>query len=161
MTKSTDTNTMPNQDLVTTIDGPNDHPVGTGIGAASGAVAGAAIGTAVGGPVGATVGGAIGAAAGALAGRKGAEIMNPAAEEAYWSANYAKRDYVERGRPYTDYQTAYRYGWEAHARLGNRPFAEIETELERGWDSAKGGSKLAWTQAKLATRDAWQRLARG
>ena len=134
------------------------HPVGTGVGAAGGAVAGAAIGTAVGGPVGAVVGGAIGAATGALAGHGAAEAVNPTVEDAYWSANYHKRDYVERNRPYADYRPAYQYGWESRARFGTRPFREVENDLERGWNLAKGESKLAWTQAKHAASDAWHRL---
>jgi outer membrane protein with glycine zipper len=134
------------------------HPMGTGIGAAGGAMAGAAVGTSVGGPVGAVVGGAVGAAAGALAGRSAAEAINPTVEDAYWSANYLNRDYIERHRPYTDYRPAYQYGWKPRARLGNRPFHDVESELERGWDLAKGESKLVWTQAKHAVNDAWHRL---
>jgi len=135
------------------------HPVGTGVGAAGGAVAGAAIGTAVGGPVGGIVGGAIGAATGALAGQTAAEAVNPTVEDAYWSANYLQRDYVDRNRPYTDYRPAYQYGWESRARLGNRPFRDVESELELGWDTARGESKLLWTQARHAASDAWNRLA--
>jgi hypothetical protein len=134
------------------------HPVGTGVGAAGGAVAGAAIGTAVGGPVGAVVGAATGAATGALAGHGVAVAVNPTEEDAYWRDHYAKRDYVEKNRPYADYGPAYRYGWESHARLGNRPFHEIESELAAGWDKAKGESKLAWAHAKHATSDAWHRV---
>ena len=135
-----------------------NHPVGTGVGAAGGAVAGAAVGTAVGGPLGAAVGGAVGAATGALAGQGVAEAVNPAAEDTYWSENYNSRDYVERNRPYTDYRPAYRYGWESRGRLGNRPFGEVENDLARGWDAARGESKLSWTQAKKATSDAWHRI---
>jgi len=134
------------------------HPVGIGLGAASGAVTGATIGSAIGGPVGGVVGGAIGAATGALAGQSAAEAVNPTVEDAYWSENYVARDYVERGRPYADYRPAYQYGWEARARLGNRLFRDVETDLERGWDLAKGETKLAWAQAKLAASDAWHRI---
>lgn len=84
--------------------------------------------------------------------------VNPTVEDAYWSANYHKREYVERNSPYADYQAAYRYGWESRARLGNRPFRDIEGDLERGWEGARGQSKLAWMQAKPATSDAWHRL---
>jgi len=134
------------------------HPVGVGLGAASGSVTGATIGSAVGGPVGGVVGGAIGAATGALAGQSAAEAVNPTVEDAYWRENYVVRDYVERGRPYADYRPAYQYGWESRARLGNRLFRDVETDLERGWDLAKGESKLAWTQAKQAASDAWHRI---
>ena len=106
------------------------------------------------------VGTAGGGVAGTATGTKAAEAVNPAMEDAYWSANYRERDYVELHRPYSDYRPAYQYGWEAYARLGNRPFREVEGELERGWVAAKGDSKLAWTEAKPATSDAWHHLDR-
>lgn len=137
------------------------HPMATGVGAAGGAVAGAVIGTAVGGPVGTVVGGAVGAATGALAGHGVGEAVNPAMEDGYWRENYAKRDYVGRDRPYTDYQPAYRYGWESRARMGDKNFKDVEGDLEHGWEKAKGESKLAWTEAKLAARDAWHHIKRG
>jgi phage tail tape-measure protein len=145
----------PNSNLIT---GSASHTVGTGVGAAGGAVAGAAVGTADGGPVGAVVGGAIGAATGALAGQSAAEAVNPSVEDAYWGENYLTRAYVERSRPYTDYRPAFQYGWESRARMGNRPFRDVEGDLERGWDLARGESKLAWAQAKHATSDAWHRI---
>lgn len=134
------------------------HPVGTGIGAAGGAVAGAVVGTAVGGPVGTLVGGALGAATGALTGQAVADAVNPTEEDAYWRENYSDRDYVKRERPYEDYEPAYRYGWEARERMGDRPFREVADDLERGWDKAKGSSKLAWKEAKQATSEAWERI---
>jgi hypothetical protein len=136
------------------------HPLGTGLGAAGGAVTGAEVGTAVGGPVGTLVGGAVGAAVGALAGRGLAQAVNPTTEEAYWRESYGRRDYVERDRPFSDYGPAYRYGWESRARMGDREFDEVETDLERGWNAVRGQSRLAWGQAKPATRDAWDRVAR-
>ena len=139
---------------------PGSHPVGTGVGATGGAVTGVAVGGAVGGPVGAAVGGVVGTIAGAAAGHKTAEAVNPTVEDAYWRENYLHRDYVDRSRPYTDYQPAYRYGWESRAKLGARPYSEVERDLERGWDKARGQSKLSWTEAKSATRDAWHRVER-
>jgi hypothetical protein len=88
------------------------------------------------------------------------EGVDPVAEDAYWRNNYPKSDYAEENRSYKDYRPAYRYGWESRARLGDRPYAEIEAELENGWEKAKGESKLAWTQAKRAVSDAWHRLER-
>ena len=151
-----DTNSNPDR-----TPGSKTHPVGTSLGAAGGAATGAVIGTAVGGPgVGTLVGGAIGAAAGALAGQGLAEAVNPEVEDAYWRENYSKRDYVERDQSYSDYGPAYRYGCESRGRMGDRNFDEVETDLQKGWDSAKGESKLAWGQAKKATRDAWHRVER-
>jgi hypothetical protein len=139
---------------------PGSHPVGTGVGAAGGAAAGAAVGGAVGGPVGAVVGGAVGAITGAAAGHGAAEAVNPTIEDAYWRENYVTREYVDRALPYSAYAPAYRYGWESRSRYGNRPFAEVESDLERGWDRVKGESSLAWSQAKGAVRDAWHHIER-
>ncbi|MDN8616105.1 glycine zipper domain-containing protein [Variovorax ginsengisoli] len=136
--------------------------VGAVIGGAVGGVAGgAAAGAAVGGmtgPVGAVVGAAVGAVAGAIAGRRVAKA-DPAVEDAYWRENYAGRPYVESGSNYDDYAPAYRYGVDSYGRFPDRPFDEVEPELGRAWDSARGGSRLEWERAKHATRDAWQRLS--
>ena len=117
-------------------------------------------GTAVGGLVRAVVVGGIGAVADALAGQSAAEAVNLTAEDSYWSENYLTRPYVERDRPYADYRSAYRYGWESRARFGNRPFHEVESELGRGWDEARGVSRLVWMQAQNAAGDAWNRVGR-
>jgi hypothetical protein len=137
----------------------SSHSVGTAAGAAGGAVAGGALGSAL-GPAGTVIGGAVGAAAGALAGRELAKAIDPAAEDRYWRENYTKRDYVEPHRPYSDYRPAYRYGWESRARLGARPFDDVETDLDNGWSKARGESRLTWGQARTAARDAWHRVER-
>jgi hypothetical protein len=139
---------------------PGSHPVGTGAGAVGGAAAGAAAGTAVGGPVGGVGGGAVGAVAGGAAGHAVAESIDPTVEDAYWRETYATRDYIEAGRPYEDYQPAYRYGWESRATRPGRAWNEVEGDLERGWNEFKGDSRLSWNQAKNATRDAWHRVER-
>ena len=138
---------------------PGSHPVGTGVGAAAGAAAGAAVGAA-GGPVGALVGGTVGAIVGGLAGHGVAEQVNPTVEDAYWRENYQGRAYVEKGRPYEEYQPAYRYGWESRGKYAGRDWDDkLESDLERGWEKAKDKSRLTWHQAKHATRDAWDRVS--
>jgi hypothetical protein len=139
---------------------PGSHPVGTGVGAAGGGAAGAAIGTAVGGPVGGVVGGVVGAVAGGAAGHGVAESIDPTVEDAYWRENYASRPYFEKGRPYTDYQSAYRYGWESRAAFPDRRWDDVENDLGGRWDTVRGNSSLTWQQAKGATRDAWHRVER-
>jgi len=141
---------------------PGAHPVGVGIGAAGAGAAGAAIGS-VAGPVGTAVGAVVGAVAGGLAGKGVAEAVNPTAEEEYWRENYSTRPYVAAGETYTyedDYAPAYRYGWEARTQHTGRRYDEVESDLERGWERAKGKSRLGWDRAKLATRDAWHRVER-
>ena len=142
------------------------HPVakGTGAvvgGAAGGIAGGAAAGAAVGGvtgPVGAAIGAVAGAAVGALAGDRIADAIDPVAEEQYWRDNYTSRPYAT-GASYDDYGPAYRYGVDAYTRYPDRSFDDVESDLDRGWGSARGTSSLEWNRAKHATRDAWQRVS--
>jgi hypothetical protein len=137
---------------------PGSHPLGTAAGSTAGAAAGAAIGAAVSGPAGALVGGALGAIAGGAAGHSAAEKVNPTVEDAYWRDNYTTRPYVQRDADYEEYRPAYRYGWESRDRHAGRDFDEVEDDLERGWEQARGRSRLSWQDAKHATRDAWKRI---
>ena len=145
----------PNRDPLT--GEPGAHPLGTGIGAAlGGAAAGAVTGTAA-GPVGTLVGAALGAIVGGLAGKSAAEAIDPTSEDIYWRDNFTHRPYAG-GASYDDYGPAYGYGVSAYRRYPSRRFDEIETELSREWDAARGRSTLAWDRAREATRDAWLRV---
>jgi hypothetical protein len=135
---------------------PGAHPVGTGVGAAAGGAAGAAVG-AVAGPVGALAGAAVGAVVGGLAGKGVAEGVNPTAEDAYWREQYANEPYHDKTRTYDDYAPAYRTGYESRGRYPGKRFEDVESELERSYVSGRGQSKLEWTQARPATRAAWDR----
>jgi phage tail tape-measure protein len=139
---------------------PGSHPIGAGVGAAGGAATGAAIGAAVGGPVGAAVGGIAGAVAGGAAGHAVAEGLDPTVEDAYWRKTYSTRSYYRPGRTYEEYEPAYRYGWEnaSRAEYSNRQFDEVESDLERGWETAKGKTREGWRDVREATRDAWNRV---
>ena len=133
------------------------HLVGTGIGAvAGGAAAGAAVGT-VAGPVGTVAGAAVGAVVGGLAGKGLAEVMNPTIEDAYWRENHSRQAYA-KGRLYDDYGPAYRIGYEGYAQYGANEgtFEEREVELRKSYEATQ--PKLAWGEARLASRAAWQRL---
>jgi len=138
---------------------PGAHPVGTGLGAvAGGAMAGAATGT-VAGPVGTVIGAAIGAVVGGLAGKGVAEVIDPTRENAYWSENFSGRDYVEQGSSFADYGPAYGFGVSARGRYPGRDFDDIETEMSSDWAANRGTSSLKWERAKLAARDAWNRIS--
>ena len=104
-------------------------------------------------------GAAIGAVAGGLAGKAIAEKIDPTVEEAYWREHYTSRPYVASGATFDDYGPAYRYGIDNYARYHGRSFDEVEPELARDWQRAKGKSSLTWEHAKEATRDSWQRLS--
>lgn len=139
---------------------PGAHPVGTAAGAAAGGAAGAAVGTAVGGPVGTAVGAVVGAVGGGLAGKAAGEAVNPSVEDAYWRDSYSTQPYYKSGLSYDDdYAPAYRLGYEGPGRYAGRKYDEVETKLEGEWDRVKGKSKLAWADAKHATRSAWDRVS--
>ncbi|HEV7485500.1 MAG TPA: hypothetical protein VGQ65_07435 [Thermoanaerobaculia bacterium] len=135
---------------------PGAHPLGVAGGASGGALAGAAIG-AVGGPIGAAVGGAIGAVAGGLAGKAAGEAVNPTEEDTYWREHHTSRPYFKSGRTYDDYRPAYAYGWESAGRYHGRKFEDVESDLSRGWDKARGATRSEWSDMKAATRDAFDR----
>lgn len=138
---------------------PGAHPVGTGIGAAAGGMAAGAAAGSVAGPVGTVAGAVVGAVAGGLAGKAIAEQIDPTIEEAYWRENYSARPYIRSEHTFDDYGPAYMYGVENYARYNGASFDEVESDLGRDWQRAKGKSRLAWEDAKEATRDSWQRLS--
>lgn len=72
--------------------------------------------------------------------------------DTYRDAPYYKADHDYQ----SDYQPAYRYGTYARSNSATREWdAETESALERGWETAKGKSRLAWNDARHAVRDAW------
>lgn len=77
----------------------------------------------------------------------------------HFSQTYDKADYYSDGYSYDDYRAAYRYGTrERSARPDASWSPATESELERGWERAKGESRLGWQDARAAVRDAWHRL---
>jgi uncharacterized protein YjbJ (UPF0337 family) len=138
---------------------PGSHPVGTGVGSAGAAAVGAALGAPF-GPIGMLVGGAIGAVAGGAAGHAVGERIDPTGETEYWKSNYATRPYHDKSQTWDDYEPAYRYGWESRTTHRDRKFDEVENDLQRGWETAKGKSKMTWERAKDAVRDSWDRTDR-
>jgi hypothetical protein len=147
-----------NRDAIT--GAPGSHPVATGVGALGGAAAGAAVGT-VAGPVGTVVGGVVGAVAGGLAGKGVGEAIDPTAEETYWRTTYTTVPYFAKnsGFDFNDYGPAYRYGWESQTRNVGRKFDDVEKDLAREWNAAKGASRLGWSEAKSAAQASWQRVS--
>lgn len=137
---------------------PGAHPVGVGVGTALGGAGAGALAGAVAGPVGAAVGAVVGGIAGGLAGKATAESIDPTAEDAHWRENYAKRPYYSQDVNYEAYAPAYRHGWESQAKYPGRRFEDVERELQTDWEKSNAGKILAWEKAKLAARDARQRV---
>jgi len=129
------------------------------VGAAlGGAAAGAAAGTVV-GPVGTIVGAAVGAVVGGLAGKGVAEAIDPTIEVIYWRDNYKSRPYYDKATSFDEYGPAYGYGVASYSKYPGRSFDDVESDLSRDWLAARGTSKLEWGRAKLASRDAWDRVS--
>ena len=149
-----------NNDLQTN----KDHPAAkAGVGAVTGGIVGgvaggAAAGAMAGGmtgPVGAAVGAAIGAVVGAVAGRY---KHDPVVEDTYWRDNYQSKPYVAKGASYDEYRPAYNYGADSYSKYPGKSFDDVESDLGRDWNSARGKSTLEWEHAKHATRDAFHRV---
>ena len=139
---------------------PGSHPVGTAVGGVGGAAAGAAIGS-MAGPLGTLIGGAIGAVVGGGAGHAAGEAIDPTHEEEYWRAEHANADYYVEGHDFDrDYHPAYAVGYaNRHRYPADARFEDHEADLERSWNEVKGESRLAWADAKHASRDAWNRVS--
>ncbi|ADV28533.1 hypothetical protein Psesu_2705 [Pseudoxanthomonas suwonensis 11-1] len=83
------------------------------------------------------------------------------AADGYYADQYEAADYYLTDYDYTDYRPAYRYGTRARSNLHGRVWdAELERELEHGWDTARGTSRLEWNEARDAVRDAWDSAER-
>jgi hypothetical protein len=141
---------------------PAEAPLDGGISAttsiaSAGVAAGAALGM-VGGLPGMAVGAVVGGAIGALAGIQTTALVNHAEEEAYWRDNHENRPYYDSASSYDNYAPAYGYGIASYTKYTGRTFDEIEPNLATEWDKARGKSSLNWEIAKLATRDAYDRL---
>jgi hypothetical protein len=108
------------------------------------------------------VGAAIGAVSGGLAGKSVAERANPTEEDAYWRENYASRPYSESDYDYSDYEPAYRTGYEGYSDYYDRglTYDQAEPHLRQSYEENYGDDTLAWEKAKHATRDAWERVER-
>jgi len=135
------------------------HPIGVGLGAAAAGMAFGAAVASVAGPIGTAVGAVLGAIAGGLAGKGVAEAIDPTAEDAYWRETYSSRPYYDNAWTYDDYGPAYGYALQSFDMFGTQRFDQVEPELGKGWDKARGQSRLSWDRAKEATRDAWNRLS--
>jgi hypothetical protein len=90
------------------------------------------------------------------------------AEEEYWRNNYSSRPYASADRGFEFYRPAYRYGVESAQRYHGKQWNEVQPEIERGWETFKGGgwadfkgetkSESTWSILKDAVRDAWDRV---
>jgi hypothetical protein len=78
-------------------------------------------------------------------------------EDRYWRTNYGSRPYAT-GRDYDTLSGGYRYGVEAADRYPGRSWNDVESDLQRDWDTYQYRGGSTWEQMKDAVRDAWDRM---
>lgn len=80
-------------------------------------------------------------------------------QNTYWRDNYPSRSYYSNSRSYSEYEPAYRYGYDLYSRNRGTAYNDlVDSDLESGWDKARGNSTLGWNDAQMATRDAYNRM---
>jgi len=85
-------------------------------------------------------------------------VVDWGGQDAYWRDNYGARPYTQADQEYEYYQPAYKYGHESAFFYGGRAWdAEVEDDLARGWEQARGESTCSWNEVKDAVRDAYER----
>ena len=136
-----------------------DHILGAGTAALAGGGAGAAIGAVIAGPAGLAIGAAAGGAIGAVVGNRASEAADTRSDLGHFQQIFHTMPYYVEGTDWHDYAPAYRYGLESFAQHRGRTLAEVETQLQGGWEAAaRFGSRLQWQQARPAVQHAWQSL---
>lgn len=86
--------------------------------------------------------------------------FDPTVETNHWRETFWTRPYYREGRKYSDYEAAYRYGWENASLPYTRDltFEEYEPKLSRDWKIVRGNVRHEWAEMKDAARDAWDRV---
>ena len=90
--------------------------------------------------------------------------MNPTFEDDLLARELLRRNpYAEPDHDYTDYEPAYRTGYEGYStHYSDRglTYDQAEPTLRQQYETQHGNSRLGWEKAKHATRDAWDRVER-
>lgn len=102
----------------------------------------------------------IGAVVGRLPGNGVAETLDLIRQRAdYLNENFRGRDRDGKWSNVVDYGPAYAFGLNARGRYPGRDFDDVQSEMSREWAASRGPSILSWEWAKLAARDAWNRIS--
>jgi hypothetical protein len=96
---------------------------------------------------------AVGAGTGGLA---AGEDLDPVVEGDYWRENFRRNPY-RAAETESQYEPAYRFGWEraGQSEYRNRGFEEVELDLRREWEESRGEEEL-WEDVRDAARHAWE-----
>ncbi|GAA3912395.1 hypothetical protein [Luteimonas lutimaris] len=77
-------------------------------------------------------------------------------DESYYRATFRDAPYYSSGRSWTDYAPAYLYGHRARDAHPGTRFEDVEAQLAADWLRCRDDSRLQWTEARGAVRDAWR-----
>ncbi len=134
------------------------HEVGEGVGGIAGVAAGAAIGS-LGGPIGTVIGGIAGAIGGWWAGRSIADAAYSTDDDAFYREHYEKSATRSVASSYDDARPAYQLGHVAgqNPEYRERPFQDVERDLQKGWERLEGGAKREWSNVRAYAHDAYNR----
>ncbi|HYC44951.1 MAG TPA: hypothetical protein VED01_05645 [Burkholderiales bacterium] len=80
------------------------------------------------------------------------------AEGTYWRGQFEREPYFQKDMTWEDYEPAYRFGYDWHAKHHGRKWEDMESDMASNWDKFKAKSRLKWEHAKHATRAAWDRM---
>ncbi|HEY4246527.1 MAG TPA: hypothetical protein VGM64_06695 [Lacunisphaera sp.] len=102
----------------------------------------------------------VGRAVGELVSGKPGAGKKFAHHEAHWREHHPKQQFSQ-GRPYEEFQSAYRAGYEGYSEFGEngKSFEETETKLRERYESENGSPQLPWTVVRPATHAAWHHAA--
>jgi hypothetical protein len=78
----------------------------------------------------------------------------------YWMREYRNQPYYNEKYEWSDFGPAYEYAFEKRGENPTRRFEDVESDLEAGWETAKGKSRLLWNEAKQAVRSGWHAIER-
>jgi hypothetical protein len=83
-------------------------------------------------------------------------------DDNYFRNQYNGSSYFSSDYDYdNDYAPAYRYGFSSARQHAGRSWNDTERDMESGWNSFKGKSRLSWDRAKNAVKDAWEHATGG
>ena len=137
--------------------------LGEAAGGISGVLAGAAIGS-LGGPIGTVIGGIAGAVGGWWTGRAISEAASnfSHSDDEEFRSDFASRADAVASTPHRSYELvrpAYQLGYLAsrNPEYAGRSFAEIEPDLERGWNANAATEAGDWSAMREYARTAYAR----
>ena len=131
-----------------------DHVLASGAGALAAGTIGGAIGGVLAGPPGIVLGVAAGAALGAVGAHKASEAVDPRGDLGHFEQIYQTMPYYVASMTWADYAPAYAYGIATHRGQDGA----AGTVDDAGWQQAKGGSRLLWSEAQPAVEHVWRDL---